>query len=175
MSFSVAEATNLNFAECLPAVVPSRKHSPRKFYERNRHRIYSLAFWMTDNELAAEELMKRSFCRAFAQNEDPDRDDVDRALIAELREFLPLGKLKLTLRCAPCDQVCTVRRNTLRVDLERAVVQLPSTEKLIFLLHDVEGYDHAYVAHLIGITEDDSCCALHQARLRLRELLTKAK
>jgi RNA polymerase sigma-70 factor (ECF subfamily) len=173
MICSTVEARNRSFAQYLSAVRPSKKQSRLKIYERNRHRIYSLAFWMTDNELAAEEIMKQSFCRAFAANDQPDSHDIDRALIAELREFLPLGTL--TLQCAPCSQIRTVRRNTLRVDLERAVVQLPSTEKLIFLLHDVEGSDHASVARLLGITEDDSCCGLHQARLRLRELLAEAK
>jgi RNA polymerase sigma-70 factor (ECF subfamily) len=64
-----------------------------------------------------------------------------------------------------------VRRNTLRVELERAVMQLPSTEKLIFLMHDAEGYEHDRVARLLNLTEDDSRRAVHQARLRLRELL----
>jgi len=40
--------------------------------------------------------------------------------------------------------------------LERAVIQLPDTEKMIFLMHDVEGYDHARIARLLGMTEDSS-------------------
>jgi len=64
-----------------------------------------------------------------------------------------------------------VRSNTLRVDLEAAVIQLPATEKLIFLMHDVERYDHDRVARLLGITERESRLGLHQARLRVRELL----
>ena len=81
---------------------------------------------------------------------------------------------RAALNCAPCDRVLSVRRNTLRVDLERAVVQLPSTEKMIFLMHDVEGYDHARIAYLLNVSKDDSCRAVHQARLRLRELLAKS-
>lgn len=172
MSFSIVEAKNSSSTRYLPAVLPSNQQSRHAIYERNRHRIYSLSFWMMDNELAAEELMKRSFCRAFAGCDQPDSDDINRSLIAELREFMPVGRL--TLQCAPCSQVRSVRRNTLRVDLERAVVQLPNTEKLIFLLHDVEGYDHARVARLLDLSEEESCCGLHQARLRLRELLAKA-
>ena len=51
------------------------------------------------------------------------------------------------------------------------LIQLPATEKMIFLLHDVEGYNHARIAKLIGLTEDESQNGLHQARLRMRELL----
>jgi RNA polymerase sigma-70 factor (ECF subfamily) len=171
MSLSIGEANNVGFAQYLPAVLESNVESYRKIYELNRQRVYSLAFWMTDNELAAEELMIQSFHRAFARGGEPTADDIDSALIAELRQYMPLGNL--TLNCAPCDRVLSVRRNTLRVDLERAVVQLPGTEKMIFLMHDVEGYDHARIAYLLNVTEEDSCCAVHQARLRLRELLAR--
>jgi DNA-directed RNA polymerase specialized sigma24 family protein len=61
----------------------------------------------------------------------------------------------------------------MRVDLERAVVQLPDTEKLIFLMHDVERYDHTRIANLLGISLQSSIEGLHQSRLRMRELLAK--
>jgi RNA polymerase sigma-70 factor (ECF subfamily) len=169
MSLSIGEAKNVTFAQYLPTLIPSKVDSCREIYEQNRHRVYSLAFWMTDNELAAEELMIDTFQRAFAAKQDATSEDIDRALIAVLRECMPLGRL--TLACAPCKQVLSVRSNTLRVELERAVVQLPSTEKLMFLMHDVEGYSHAQIASLLGMTENESCLAVHQARLRLRELL----
>ena len=58
------------------------------------------------------------------------------------------------------------------VHLERAVVQLPSTEKMIFLLHDVEGYEHEKIAHLLGLSVQESQFGLHQARLQMRELIS---
>ena len=57
--------------------------------------------------------------------------------------------------------------------LERAVIELPATEKLVFLLHDVEGYNHAKIGRLLGLTEDESKLGLHQARLRIRELVAE--
>jgi len=143
----------------------------RQVYEENCRRIYSLAFWMTDNELAAEELMANTFCQVFGNSEAPTAEEIDHALIAELRRFMPLGTL--TLDCRPCDQTLSVRRNSRRVDLERAVVQLPNTEKLIFLMHDVERYGFDRIGRTLGLGEDESRRALHQARLRMRELLAK--
>ena len=141
----------------------------QEVFEQNRHHIYSLSFWMTDNELSAEELMSATFRRAFSASEAPSSEVIDAALISELREEMTIGPM--TLDCAVCSEVKNVRENTLRVHLERAVVQLPATEKMIFLLHDVEGYNHARIAKLIGLTEDESQNGLHQARLRMRELL----
>jgi RNA polymerase sigma-70 factor, ECF subfamily len=48
---------------------------------------------------------------------------------------------------------------------------LPATERMIFLMHDVEGYDHDRIARTIGLERDESVQGLHQARLRLRNLL----
>ncbi len=169
MNLSVQEAKMTGLAAYMPAVLQPSVESSSAIYEQNRHRIYSLAFWMTDHELAAEELMTHTFCRAFGSADAPSAEEIDRALISELREYMPLGAL--TLDCASCHEVLSVRRNILRVDLERAVIQLPDTEKLIFLMHDVEGYDHARIARLLDITEDGARQGLHQARLRMRELL----
>ncbi len=154
------------FAGALPL---ERLETYRESYEQNRHRIYALAFWMTDNELTADDLMSRAFHRAFAMSAQPSPVMIDRALLSELRELGPIGVL--TLDCAASNEVVAVRRNILRVHLERAVVQLPATERLIFLMHDVENYDHARIARLLGISKAESQSGLHQARLRIRELV----
>ena len=168
MATRIEEAKLIGF----PARV-SRREAPVEAYqeafEESRHRIYSLAFWMTDNELLAEEMAVNTFCRAFALSPNPDAESVDRAFIAELRQLMPLGSL--TLQCAPCSQVVGLRRNIKRTELERAIVQLSPTERLIFLLHDVERHDHARIGRLLGLSPQESACGLHQARLRLRELL----
>ena len=152
------------------AVVPNeRGETYQKVYEQNRHRVYALEFWMMDNEMSAEELMGHVFCRAFAHSAQPSPEAIDRALLAELRELGPLGVLSLS--GSVCREVLGVRRNVLRTHLERAIVGVPRTERLIFLLHDVEGYEHARIARLLGITVAESKSGLYEARMRLRELV----
>jgi RNA polymerase sigma-70 factor, ECF subfamily len=157
------------FAICAPEVAAPSADSWREVYQANYQRIYCLAFWMTDNELAAEEATASAFRRAFVTSVVPQPEALDRALISELREATPIGQLKLQV--AEARQVLSARRNVRKVDLEHAVVQLPATERLIFLMHDVEGYEHARIARLIGLSEEESIQGLHQARLRVRELL----
>jgi DNA-directed RNA polymerase specialized sigma24 family protein len=159
-----------NFAAVVPTVVPATGELGWQSLESHQHRLYSLAFWMTDHELLAAELVGNTFRRAFAECHQPAAEDFDRCLIAELREQVELGEL--TLECVPCSDTPSVRRNTKRIHLERAVVQLPATERLIFLMHDVEGYGHARIARALAITERQSEYGLHQARLRMRELLS---
>jgi DNA-directed RNA polymerase specialized sigma24 family protein len=113
--------------------------------------------------------MHNVFYRAFAQGPEPDAAAVDRALITELRELMPLGTL--TLQEGTCTASPSVRQNILRVHLERAIVELPATERMVFLMHDVETYEHAGIAALLGITEEESRYGLHQARVRIRNLV----
>jgi DNA-directed RNA polymerase specialized sigma24 family protein len=159
-----------SFASHVPGAVQEVEVSTyQQIYEANRHRLYALSFWMTDNELTAEELMQQTFRRAFSVSRQPSAEALDRLLISELRSRMPIGAL--TLSSSFSSEVVAVRRNTLRVHLERAVVQLPATERLVFLMHDVENYDHARIGRCLGLTEDQSRHAVHQARLRIRVLL----
>ncbi len=169
MSSNVQKVTAFDFAACTPSVDFVSSDRYRQIYEANRHRVYAVAFWMMDSELAAEQLMIGAFERAFQTDDCPTEETVDEALMTELHGYLLLGRL--TLNCSPTHRTIAVRRNIRRVDLERALVQLPATEKLIFVLHDVEGYQHRRIARLLAMTESESQVGLHQARLRLRELL----
>jgi RNA polymerase sigma-70 factor, ECF subfamily len=153
------------------SAVETQKANYREIYEENCHRIYSLSFWMTDNELVAEQLLNNTFLRAFAVSNEPKAENIDRAFIAEMREMFAIGSL--TLSSTVDTQTSNVRSNMKRIHLERAVVQLPATEKLVFLYHDVEGYDHDQIGRLIGVTKEESMFGLHQARLRVRELVSQ--
>ncbi len=152
-------------------VIETTADAYKSVYDRNCDRIYSLAFWMTDNELEAELLVSSTFLRAFAMSEQPGDEMIDRALLTELRQTTAIGTL--TLRCEAAVEVQNIRTNTKRVHLERAIVQLPATERMVFCMHDGEGYSHQRIARLLGITPVESQEAAHQARLRIRELVSK--
>jgi RNA polymerase sigma-70 factor (ECF subfamily) len=143
----------------------------RAVYQQHCHRIYSLAFWITDNEIAADQLAANTFLRAFAGTRVPGNEQIDEAFLAEVRQRTPVGNL--TLHKTSAADVSSLRRNMKRVYLERAVAELPVTERLVFLLHDVEGYSHERIGSLLGLTEKESRFGLHQARLCIRELVAR--
>lgn len=175
MTCAVEHAKITGFAAILPAVAskiaPADLARYEGIYEQNRHRVYALAFWMTGHELAAEKLMRDSFLRAFAGSRELTPETIDRAFLAEVGELMPVGLL--TLEAGPAIAVENVRRNMLRTDLEKAVVEVPPTERLIFLMHDAEGYEHDRIAKLLGLSREESQYGLHQARLRIRQLVAE--
>src|SRR5690606_14792480 len=59
-----------------------------------------------------------------------------------------------------------------RLDLERAIRELPDGCRAAFLLHDVEGFEHKEVAAMLGIAEGTSKSQVHKARRRLRSALS---
>jgi RNA polymerase sigma-70 factor (ECF subfamily) len=58
-----------------------------------------------------------------------------------------------------------------RVALDRSIEQLPPGCRAIFVLHDIQGYQHHEIAAIVGRSVGDSKSQLHKARKRLRELL----
>lgn len=171
MASCIQQAVLTGFSTAIPTLAFGTAADYQRIYDSNQSRIYALAFWLTDNELQAEAVTERVFLTAFSQTDTPDEEMLDRELIAEVRQSAPVGLL--TLQCAASAKVEGVRHNIKRTDLERAVVQVPATERLIYLMHDGEGYSHARIARTVGIAEEESLRGLHQARLRLRELLAR--
>jgi RNA polymerase sigma-70 factor, ECF subfamily len=61
-----------------------------------------------------------------------------------------------------------------RMRLSGAIEQLPDGYKEMFLLHDVEGYEHHEIAEILGCSAGNSKSQLYKARVRLRKLLREA-
>ena len=57
------------------------------------------------------------------------------------------------------------------MNLERAIESLPPGYRIIFVLHDVEGYEHNEIAEMMGCSIGNSNSQLHKARMKLRDLL----
>jgi len=62
-----------------------------------------------------------------------------------------------------------------RLDLERAIAELPEGCREVFVLYDVEGFEHREVGAMLGISEGTSKSQLHKARMRLRQHLSRSR
>jgi len=59
------------------------------------------------------------------------------------------------------------------MDLDQAIARLPDGARRVFVLHDVEGYQHEEIAQMTGVAAGTSKAQLHRARRLLRESLTR--
>ena len=153
------------------AAKESLQQQQRDVYESHRHRTFSLAFYMTGNEIEAEEILATTFIRAFQQNEMPDGFAVDTELVGELNQRFPLKHEEPPATVTP--ETNLSHRNVLRPDLEAAVRALPPSERLLFLLRDVEGYKPALISRLLDIPEAQVQRTCFSARIRLCQILAE--
>jgi RNA polymerase sigma-70 factor (ECF subfamily) len=63
------------------------------------------------------------------------------------------------------------QNSDLGMDFERAIERLPEGAKTVFVLFDVEGYQHEEIAGMLGISSGTSKAQLHRARMLMRKHL----
>lgn len=139
----------------------------RDIYDSHRHRVFSLAFYMTGNEALAEEILTQTFVTAFQKHPHPDRECIDKALMAQLH--CP-DEVSTPL---PAEEQSEQRlqKNVKRTELEIALQHLPGIERLAFLLKDVEGYPLEEISGLMQLPPAQICRILISAKIRLRRVL----
>jgi RNA polymerase sigma factor (sigma-70 family) len=59
------------------------------------------------------------------------------------------------------------------IDLERALASLPDHQRLVVVLHDVEGFTHEEIGAQLGLATGTSKATLSRARCALRQALTR--
>lgn len=144
----------------------------RDIFEAHRHRVFSLSYYMTSNELEAERILTGTFVEAFTQTITPDAEGVDRALLAQLEQRFSLeAAAPAGIEAGGGPGLGQVRRT----DLEEAVHTLPARERLVFLLRDVEGYAPDRIAVLLHSDAGEVSRTLLSARIRMRGALRQSK
>ncbi|HEX4681495.1 MAG TPA: RNA polymerase sigma factor [Gemmatimonadaceae bacterium] len=84
------------------------------------------------------------------------------------RAIRETDELPDNLAVASGDPGADISRHAL---LEAAIDALPDRQRAVFVLHEVEGFPHGEIAHMLGIAEGTAKYDLHAARQRLRQLL----
>jgi RNA polymerase sigma-70 factor (ECF subfamily) len=81
------------------------------------------------------------------------------------------GRLELVADLEPIAGSSGAHLGAERIDLERAISKLPIRARVVFVLHDVQGFGHDEIAQGLGIAAGTSKAHLHRARALLREAL----
>jgi RNA polymerase sigma-70 factor (ECF subfamily) len=158
-------------------------------YKLHKRRVYSLSLRMVGDVEAAEDFTQEAFLQLYRKiatfrGESAfatwlHRLTVNIVLMHVRKRRVPEVSLEATLEPteegAPQkeygsdDQVLTGSID--RVNLERAIESLAPGYRIIFVLHDVEGYEHQDIAMMLGCSIGTSKSQLHKARMTLRPRL----
>ncbi len=158
-------------------------------FQAHKARIYSVCLRMTGNAAEAEDLTQDSFLQVFRKIAKFRGDSafatrvhriaVNTVLMRFRKKSLsqvsldePIG----TSNGAKIHREYGTRDKNLagcidRITLARAIKKLPSGYRTIFLLHEVEGYEHQEIAEMLSCSVGNSKSQLYKAKMRFRELL----
>jgi len=157
-------------------------------YNLHKRRVYSLCLRMTANAAEAEDLTQEAFMQLFRKiatfrGESAFSTWLHRmavnVVLMQLRKkglvVVPLEDDIETEEEAPKKdfgaQDLALEGSIDRLRLQNAIGKLPPGYRSIFVLHDVEGYEHNEIAEIVGCSIGNSKSQLHKARMKLRELL----
>ena len=152
-------------------------------YRAHVGRIHALCLRLTGDAQAAGELTQDVFVRTWEALPSFRGESAFGSWLFRLAMNVFLGKRRATgrreRRVFSTDEPALLEqaRDQLppgaRLDLEQAIAALPSGARAVFVLHDVEGYQHGEIARMTGIAEGTSKAQLFRARRLLREALAR--
>ncbi len=155
-----------------------------ELYSRHSGRIFSLASRMAGSPESGEDLLQEIFLQAYRKIGGFKGDAavgtwLYRLALNHCLDFVRSRQAKMDKATGTIDDedrapVLPARHDSPveRIDLERAVEQLPAGCREVFVLHDIEGYEHREIAKMLGIAEGTSKSQVFKARMKLRVLLT---
>jgi RNA polymerase sigma-70 factor (ECF subfamily) len=186
-----AAATALTEAEAIHLAQAGNAEAFEFLYQMHCRRVYALCMRMTGNPAEAQDLTQDAFLQLFRKISSFRGESSFSTWLHRLTVNVVLMKFRrkrhpevsLDEPAASGDEAAALPleigepdlrvRGTLdRVMLDRAIKQLPAGYKVMFILHDIQGYAHEEIAQILGCTIGNSKSQLHKARLRMRELLT---
>jgi RNA polymerase sigma-70 factor (ECF subfamily) len=186
------QGDRLSEAEAIERAKQGEAESFEVLYHLHKRRVYSLCLRMTANTAEAEDLTQEAFLQLFrkigtfrgesAFSTWLHRMAVNVVLMHLRKKGLPVVPLEETLdteeesprkELGAADPV--LAGSVDRLQLQRAIEALPPGYRSIFVLHDVEGYEHNEIADMMGCSIGNSKSQLHKARMKLREFLKTSR
>ncbi|HMT09546.1 MAG TPA: RNA polymerase sigma factor [Pyrinomonadaceae bacterium] len=156
-------------------------------YQRYHRRTYSLALRMTQSQTEAEDLTQEVFIQLFrkigsfrgdsAFSTWLHRMTVNQVLMHFRKRSVKNEKTsedgEIPEQAVPGSVNPSKMQVIDKIALKNAIAELPNGYRKVFVLHDIEGFEHEEVARMMGISVGTSKSQLHKARLKLRMLLAK--
>lgn len=155
-----------------------------ELYRRHAGRVYALCLRMCGNAREAEERAQDAFVRAWEKLGSFGGRSAFSSWLHRLTVNVVLGSWRRRGRRRdrvvafddvtepePREAVAPSDSAGDAVDLERAIAALPAGARTVFVLYDVEGYQHHEIAEMTGLAVGTCKAQLHRARQLLRKAL----
>jgi RNA polymerase sigma-70 factor (ECF subfamily) len=156
-----------------------------ELYRRYHRRVFSLCLRMTNNFAEAEDLTQEIFIHVYRKiggfrGESTMMTWLHRVSVNKVLMHFRKSNVRLERTTKddafpePKVKDAETRSQLLAVNrlaLDRAIAQLSPGYRTVFILHEIEGYEHEEIALMCGTAVGTSKSQLHKARMKLRQLL----
>lgn len=171
-------------ARLIEAARGGDRHAFESLYSQHVGRVYAICLRLSANVQTAEELTQEAFVRAWQRLSSFRGDSAFATWLHRLTVNVVLDQQRAQRPwfrrvVAIDDAVEVVASEQARVtssadqhDLESAIRKLPAAARTVFVLHDVEGWQHDEIAARTGTAVGTSKAHLHRARQLLKEWLS---
>lgn len=191
-SASAVAGTNRAIPDAASALVLQAQEGDHEafasLFERHKKKVHSICMRMTGSAAEAEDLTQDAFVQVFRKLSTFRGDSLFSTWLHRIAVNTVLMKSRVKrLRSVSLDEPilmdssCVQRElrhddpNLLgavnRIALDAAMRELPPGSRMIFLLHEVEGYEHPEIAKMLRCSVGSSKSQLHKARWKMRGLL----
>lgn len=145
-------------------------------------RVYAVCLRMVADPGLAEELTQETFVLAWNRLREFRKESafaswvhriaVNAALVHRRSDRRRLARIGSTEETTEPVRDSNEGAHLAAVDLENAIALLPPQMRAVFVLREIEGYQHDEIAAMMDIAPGTSKAQLHRARARLKEILT---
>jgi RNA polymerase sigma-70 factor, ECF subfamily len=160
----------------IPDQDPSRAFS--RVWREHGRQLYGTALRMLRRPEDAEEVVQDAFLSFHREDPEVPTEHLgrwlNRVVVNGCLDRLRRGKRWREEELGERTQPSSARPD-LRLDIARAVDQLPERARLVFLLHDVEGLRHEELSEALGVSVGTTKSQLFRARRMLRDLMRGEK
>lgn len=154
----------------------------RRLYDAHVDRVYRLAHRMCGDDDMARDMTQETFIRVHQRLDQFRGDSALSTWIHAIAVSVTLNGLRSLKRVrsrerdlddvAPLAATPAARcEPDLRERLKAAIEALPDIYRSVFVMHDLEGFNHREIATALDVAEGTSKARLSRARSRLREAL----
>lgn len=167
--------------QLLTRVVAGDAAAERELYDTYVDRIYRLAFRLAGDEDLARDFTQATFIRAFEKIGSFRGESSLSTWLHSIGVSVALNGLRKTKRFKsrelPIEEGLTVGSTRMEAEpdlkerMAKAIESLSEKYRMVFLMHDVEGYTHEEISGTLRIPVGTSKSHLFQARSKLRVAL----
>jgi RNA polymerase sigma-70 factor, ECF subfamily len=187
---STIASDKLNEAEAIQRAREGDRTVFEYLYQLHSRRVYAVCLRMVADPTEAEDLTQEAFLLLFRKIHTFRGESAFSTWLHRLAVNLVLMRLRkksppiVSIEATPGldDETASsgidigapdllLEGSIDRINLAHCIAQLPVGYRTMFVLHDIQGYEHREIAKILGRSVGDSKSQLHKARMRLRELL----